>query len=668
MSCEITFTKSGKIKIKTYPELFNEILSYNNGDVESSIDMYGMTLTDDFGRIFKDKKPSLDNLLSYINNDNIDEASSLTTRDRFEILNFSLKNLLHNDVKKSFIDAFTIDNRFGVNRLAILNSGIFTPSELDSLSDEELNNYSNLYYKLLNSEEDFTKLNYDIIEKDNNGDTINPDLTINRLINDYTDSEDILKTAYEKEDNFILNNQELIPLIKELIYNTKKVISYETDEYNGNVVKKEQNNIINTLEQSFDTSQNFSSILSQIEFIKDLPALDWINNIEIIEKYIENLEKQFIEIGLDFSNLSKIILDKKPAEIQDFLDVTYNFLYDIENKNIESIYETINEFSKIYNNFFNNEIIQTTTFMDNKKGVFLNIDTNRSESDLFQKHSVIKIENNIYQKIKDINSIEDLYNIILNNKLLSQISTIEDLENYLLSKASDIIRDGDDIETVKKIIAYKVILNVKEDNNEIPFVNYSDISKFDPENFIVDFNKTILKNEKLKEIFYISNRGIESKFEIGDYTNQLLKNILSDKQYNNLKKYAWVSQNDSLKGLISEEDILLKPTLSNLRDYYINNPNKLDQFKNDFRRINNTIISENISEPFIKIGNDVYEMIQPGVYEKLPSKERYLKTGYLKPKLSIDNLQDYIDIKSDVNLDIIDIKKNKIETEEIEFC
>mgnify|MGYP000231629986 CR=1 FL=1 len=54
--------------------------------------------------------------------------------------------------------------------------------------------------------------------------------------------------------------------------------------------------------------------------------------------------------------------------------------------------------------------------MDNKKGVFLNIDTNRSESDLFQKHSVIKIENNIYQKIKDINSIEDLYNIILNNK------------------------------------------------------------------------------------------------------------------------------------------------------------------------------------------------------------------------------------------------------------
>ena len=105
-----------------------------------------------------------------------------------------------------------------------------------------------------------------------------------------------------------------------------------------------------------------------------------------------------------------------------------------------------------------------------------------------------------------------------------------------------------------------------------------------------------------------------------------------------------------------------------MRDYYINNPNKLDQFKNDFRRINNTIISENISEPFIKIGNDIYEMIQSGVYEKLPSKERYLKTGYLKPKLSIDNLQDYIDIKSDVNLDIIDIKKNKIETEEIEFC
>ena len=93
-----------------------------------------------------------------------------------------------------------------------------------------------------------------------------------------------------------------------LFRSSNKEYAYERlyADYWIDLIKKEQNNIINTLEQSFDTSQNFSSILSQIEFIKDLPALDWINNIEIIEKYIENLEKQFIEIGLDFSNLSKI--------------------------------------------------------------------------------------------------------------------------------------------------------------------------------------------------------------------------------------------------------------------------------------------------------------------------------------------------------------------------
>lgn len=76
-----------------------------------------------------------------------------------------------------------------------------------------------------------------------------------------------------------------------------------------------------------------------------------------------------------------------------------------------------------------------------------------------------------------------------------------------------------------------------------------------------------------------------------------------------------------------------------------------------FRRINNTIISENISEPFIKIGKDIYEMIQPGVYEKLPSRERYLKTGYFKPKLSIDNLQDYVDIQIRCKLRYIECGK-----------
>ena len=89
---------------------------------------------------------------------------------------------------------------------------------------------------------------------------------------------------------------------------------------------------------------------------------------------------------------------------------------DIENKNVESIRETILDFSKIYNNFFNNTVIPVTTFMDNKNGIFLSIDTNSSEEALFKKHSVIKIKNNIYQKIKDTNSVEDLYNIILKDE------------------------------------------------------------------------------------------------------------------------------------------------------------------------------------------------------------------------------------------------------------
>ena len=59
--CEITFKNNVPV-VKTYPKLMRELMVYTNNNISQALDLYGITLTDDF--IDQNIYPTLENILA----------------------------------------------------------------------------------------------------------------------------------------------------------------------------------------------------------------------------------------------------------------------------------------------------------------------------------------------------------------------------------------------------------------------------------------------------------------------------------------------------------------------------------------------------------------------------------------------------------------------------
>ena len=71
---------------------------------------------------------------------------------------------------------------------------------------------------------------------------------------------------------------------------------------------------------------------------------------------------------------------------------------------------------------------------------------------------------------------------------------LEDLDKFISNKAQEYQTDYSVAENLKKIAAYKVLLNI---NTKYVTVENGVSSNIDIDNFIIDFNKEIIKNKKL---------------------------------------------------------------------------------------------------------------------------------------------------------------------------
>lgn len=677
MACEINIKESGNVSVKTYPKLFNELLAYNEGNLNLSIEMYGMTMTEQFSNIFGNTKPSLDEFLSFINQDNIIKAGAISPEDRNTILGLSLQQSVEENIKERFIQSFTVNGTFGINRYVLNSTNLFTTSEIDDIMEgTDVEKLRTMYQRLLNSEEEFKGQGYDLVEfGEAVGERLNPDATIQRMYDNYIGVDDIGEKAEELQDEFVMNNPQYIPIIEDLVGGKQKLVAYETDEYGGEIVTKKRGDIIPVLEQTLDLNQNFTPVLEQLSFLKEMSAYSWINDFDMVMQYVYNLEKQFAALGIDFDALSDIVPNRKPEDIQEFLDITYNFIYDLSTGNIESIQENIKDFGTTYNQFLNRESENITKISDeiNRNGVYLHLETNRTEEDLFKNNSIIKFSKNVYRKINDNKTLSQLYEDIIRGNFLPKSiykASIDEmnmdilkneLDSYISTQLSEY--DVEEVENVKKLLAYKILLGLNNKVVENP--GFKKVENFSPENFIVAMNKEILSNINLKDIFYISNRGLEAKIPIGEYTKQYLKNILPEKMYTDLESYAWLSQNESLESLV-EENLDQPTTEDELRDFYINNPTSLPTLKNNFTQVgDNTISINNMTEPFVRIGNNIYEYVRNGLYEKLPIKGRYLSLNNTKPEITAENIAE--DIEQTIDTDVV-IENKKVDSNEIEFC
>lgn len=228
---------------------------------------------------------------------------------------------------------------------------------------------------------------------------------------------------------------------------------------------------------------------------------------------------------------------------------------------------------------------------------------------------------------------KELYDAVTTSMLRGDLTTNSPtLKKVTGGNVSFSVQEGSyDTDTAENLLLNKLYFknpiqpetknNVELHRNEIESFNgnYEYLSS----DYLSDFQSQKLKErdknsevyEKVYSQFEIDDKGIKPKNTDDIYMDNLrasINELLSEKQYNDLKNYAVVSRNQSLKELFVDE--LRKPfikVMSQERIYYQNNIEALKPFTEDYQLVDEaSIATKEAGQSFIRINNSLYEKAQ----------------------------------------------------------
>ena len=687
--CELEIQIDGSVKAKTHPSLFNRAVDYYEGDVERAMELYGVSLTDEFKELGIES-PSLQQLITFSNQ--LKRESPLTNQDIQSLIDITLSNKKEYEVQDKFVEAFTVEGNFGINEAQLRKSGIFTEEQiLDFLDMEDVSSLQELYHKLTDYTGSVENIETPFKILDESGNVINPDIVVGEFLENYaglTTKEEIMEKADQINDETVLSNPELIPAILEEVSNKTAAVTYVYDKNSKEVIKKAANDLKVSLEQSLDVTQDFSGLLGQLNFLINLPIEVYAYDLPTVQLYLESLENQMANYGINIKNISETASNKSYNDFQNFVTSFYNFIYDVSSQDGKSVQETINDFVDVYNEYFEvkPEYVNTYIAKNRVDGKPMVVENGHAAEDLlFAEKGVVNMRDDVYKKVKRNKTYDELLNVLHANPSLipSEVFTTKvsgenkdinkkDIDNYLSAGIEDYVENSN-IDIYKELRAYKLILGSetfnKKSNANVDTVMDIDI---DPKKFISTFVKETFSDPNLSKIFYISPNGLESIIPIGEYTNRYLQNYLSRGMYNGLKQYAAVSGNASLKGLI--ETPVESPTINDgvLRDFYANNLSELSEFTGEVTLKENALLTNLDNNDFIKFRGELYEKVRDGVYGKveLRNEDGYIQYNLSKPTVASSISQDNSikDISESENVKPQVKRVNISKDDNIEFC
>lgn len=687
--CELEIQIDGSVKAKTHPSLFNRAVDYYEGDVEKAMELYGVSLTDEFKELGIEN-PTLQQLITFSNQ--LKRESPLTNQDIQSLIDITLSTKKEYEVQDKFVEAFTVGGNFGINEAQLRKSGIFTEEQiLDFLDMEDVSSLQELYHKLTDYTGSVENIETPFKIVDENGNVINPDIVVGEFLENYaglTTKEEIMEKADQINDETVLSNPELIPAILEEVSNKTAAVTYVYDKNSKEVTKKAANDLKVSLEQSLDVTQDFGGLLDQLNFLINLPIEVYAYDLPTVQLYLESLENQMANYGINIKNISETASNKSYNDFQNFVTSFYNFIYDVSSQDGKSVQETINDFVDVYNEYFEvkPEYVNTYIAKNRVDGKPMVVENGHAAEDLlFAEKGVVNMRDDVYKKVKRNKTYDELLNVLHANPSLipSEVFTTKvseenkdinkkDIDNYLSAGIEDYVENSN-IDIYKELRAYKLILGSetfnKKSNANVDTVMDIDI---DPKKFISTFVKETFFDPNLSKIFYISPNGLESRIPIGEYTNRYLQNYLSIGMYNGLKQYAAISGNASLKGLI--ETPVESPTINDgvLRDFYANNLSELPEFTGEVTLKENALLTNLDNNDFIKFRGELYEKVRDGVYGKveLRNEDGYIQYNLSKPtvasSISQDNSIKDISESENVKPQVKRVNINK--DDNIEFC
>lgn len=616
--CEIS-VGNGLPEASTYPELMKSLLEYTNFDTSKAINLYGISLLEDYNKVVESPN-DLNSFLRYVQSKNI-EGSVLKSKDSIyfnTLLNQSDDSI---NFKEEFIKTFSNEGLYEFNYHKILDG------KLD-INDPQNNKKSleNIFYYLLKTESDFETYDSPLEQKE--------DYQIFNLKVDFAniqDRKELIQRAVELDNSEVINNVETQDWL--LDFNKNKTFVPKMFITDTMELKPTTDNISNRLMASLDVSQDFSTIKESLSyFIGNFEELIVAEDEENLEKFTKSLERNLVNKGFPMNNLSDTLLNSNIENSQNFLGSLYNFLEDIESMD-SNISDSLYELSLEYNNFFNVSNEPTLLEIDkveDSESIF-HVKTNLSDAKMFSNFGLVSIGDNLY-KIYTVSNID--YNEYYN----------DDMRNDFL----DSFEEGDNVDEVKALVVMRSLSPVSLKSVGIDSRYYRDVS-VEYENFLTDFNKLLLKNEYLAEMFSFTENGLEAKTQISDFSVNLLKSELEENVFKALQDYALISGNESLNELLPEFSPIFEKNDDIYRNFILNNPKNLLSLKSDYKKVGDIIVADGVSDNFIKVDGNIYERVEGNDFVKLPKSDVKVFNA-VKPQIEINQTEKEI---SEQNVEII---------------
>ena len=618
--CEISIG-NGLPEASTYPELMKSLLEYTNFDTSKAINLYGISSLEDYNKVVESPN-DLNSFLRYVQSKNI-EGSVLKSKDSIyfnTLLNQSDDSI---NFKEEFIKTFSNEGLYEFNYHKILDG------KLD-INDPQNNKKSleNIFYYLLKTESDFETYDSPLEQKE--------DYQIFNLKVDFAniqDRKELIQRAVELDNSEVINNVETQDWL--LDFNKNKTFVPKMFITDSMELKPSTDNISNRLMTSLDVSQDFSTIKESLSyFIGNFEELIVAENEENLEKFTKSLERNLVNKGFPMNNLSDTLLNSNIENSQNFLGSLYNFLEDIESMD-SSISDSLYELSLEYNNFFNVSNESTLLEIDrieDSESIF-HVKTNLSDAKMFANFGLVSVGDNLY-KIYTVSNID--YNEYYN----------DDMRNDFL----DSFEEGDSVDEVKALVVMKSLSLVSLKSVGIDSRYYRDVS-VEYENFLTDFNKLLLKNEYLAEMFSFTENGLEAKTQISDFSVNLLKSELEENVFKALQDYALISGNESLNELLPEFSPVFEKNDDIYRNFILNNPKNLLSLKSDYKKIGDNIVADGVSDNFIKVDGNIYERIEDNNFTLLPKSD--IKVfNVMKPQAEINSTEEeFSEQKIEITID-----------------
>lgn len=637
MSCRINLNERGEVESVNTPEgnisqTFNE-LSQKFG-VEKALELYSVVDNE----LFKTKQgePSVEDIINFATQ----SEEALSIQEEIDLVNTitglgltsynQLSTKIENSLVKEGVIVFTKNNlkasglyndyeiNYILNNLGVQDSIRRVRQALKTADNKVLPEVDSNFVVKTSNINLFGKqeiLNPFIVEEEVNRAIAGKDLKV--------DIDDI---PYDSIKNNYKNNSSFKDDLDSRAKNSRNLPVKKIDK--GQLVDKTTNTSKETFKKTIDFDLK-DTLLGDIYYLASVTPEVWNSSLEEISEVLRGLNNNAAKAGIDFLDLESKVYTRSQGNILSFLSELSNLLENPSEENMD-------DFSSKYSSFFNitDETVTKTVVTNDGTNVY--IDTDLSESELFNRFGLLKERGNIYKEVVPIETVEEAYDILLSNKdkIPGGIETVEELKGFISNLVFEYETEDFNINQsdLERLIIHKIYFKapLKEEKNidkhgrtraSVSSVDY----KYITEEYPSDFYKEYLAEKRagseeftnFYSNFMVSEKGITLKNSDPITINNIrmyMGEALS--QYNIVSKHLDIPIEEEVDSPVVED-------MQYNREYAISNPGSVPKLKGDFIKISDkTIAVRNEVENIVKTPTGLYELdYQSGdvmFYNKLP--------------------------------------------------